>query len=217
MQRILVILILIGCMGCSSLKNSPKYEFSDRFYNFRQGSEAHQHIYVHVENDSLQLFTSDRLALPITPGKTASFSRGSFDLDAMTEAFKYRPSALGFPRQLNSSFNGNVYLGYRTDRFKLSYTKSPTGTQRNLKHLALTGGVFGGIGSEPINPWSTNYRTTDEYNGFVLSRGFAAMVGINSLTVGLGVGWDALTDRDKNIWIYQNKPWFGLTIGLNVN
>jgi hypothetical protein len=32
------------------------------------------------------------------------------------------------------------------------------------------------------------------------------MFGLNNLTVGAGVGWDSLTDRDKNIWIYQNKP-----------
>jgi hypothetical protein len=43
------------------------------------------------------------------------------------------------------------------------------------------------------------------------------MLGVNNLTVGLGVGWDALTDRDKDIWTYQNKPWFGLTVGLNLN
>lgn len=34
---------------------------------------------------------------------------------------------------------------------------------------------------------------------------------------GVGVGWDYLTDRDKGIWIYQNKPWYGLTVGLNLN
>jgi hypothetical protein len=57
----------------------------------------------------------------------------------------------------------------------------------------------------------------EEYNGMVLTRGLAFMVGINTLTVGLGVGWDYLTDRDKDIWIYQNKPWYGLTLGLNLN
>lgn len=43
------------------------------------------------------------------------------------------------------------------------------------------------------------------------------MIGVNNLTVGVGVGWDYLTDRDKAIWIYQNKPWIGVTIGLNIN
>jgi hypothetical protein len=59
--------------------------------------------------------------------------------------------------------------------------------------------------------------TTAEYSGFVLTRGLAAMVGVNDLTFGIGVGWDYLTDRDKDIWVYQNKPWYGLTVGLNLN
>lgn len=42
------------------------------------------------------------------------------------------------------------------------------------------------------------------------------MVGINNLTVGLGVGWDYVTDRDKDVWIYQNKAWYGLILGLNL-
>ena len=88
---------------------------------------------------------------------------------------------------------------------------------KELKHSAITVGGFGGLGSAFISPWTTNYRTTDEYDGLVLSRGLAFMVGINSLTVGLGVGWDYLTDRDKDIWIYQNKPWYGITLGLNIN
>jgi hypothetical protein len=60
-------------------------------------------------------------------------------------------------------------------------------------------GGFGGLGSASINPWTTNYQTTDEYDGFVLTRGLAIMGAVNSLTVGFGIGWDYLTDRDKRI------------------
>ena len=86
-----------------------------------------------------------------------------------------------------------------------------------MLHWGLSGGVFGGFGSTPITPWTTANRTMDEYNGFVLSRGVAVMGSINRLTVGLGVGTDYLTDRDKDIWIHQNKAWYGLTIGINLN
>ncbi|MFN3840039.1 MAG: hypothetical protein ACK4RF_04960 [Cyclobacteriaceae bacterium] len=68
-----------------------------------------------------------------------------------------------------------------------------------------------------ISPWTTNNQITDEYDGFILSRGLSAMAGINNLTVGVAIGWDYLTDRDKVVWIYQNKPWVGLMIGLNIN
>ena len=68
----------------------------------------------------------------------------------------------------------------------------------------------GDVQGEPV-------RHGDEYTGFVLSRGIAAMAGISNLTVGIGVGWDNLTDRDRTIWIYQHKAWYGVTIGLNLN
>jgi hypothetical protein len=68
-----------------------------------------------------------------------------------------------------------------------------------------------------MTPWTTNQGMTDEYNGFILSRGIALMIGVNNLTVGAGIGWDYLTDRDKDIWIYQNKAWYGLTFSLHLN
>jgi hypothetical protein len=86
-----------------------------------------------------------------------------------------------------------------------------------MLHRGVTVGAFGGIASTGVTPWTTNNLSSDEYNGLILSRGFALMIGLNTLTVGLGVGWDYLTDRDKRIWIYQNKPWYGLSVGLNLN
>lgn len=218
MRGLLIIFIVTACLAsCSSFKNGPKYEFSDRYYRLKQNGSVVQKVYVHEEDDSIKIYSTDKSSLSIAPGSTARFNRASFDLDAITEPFKYRPSASNFPRQLNSSFNGNVYAGYRMDYFSLRYLNLPEGTRRKLSHFAFTVGAFGGIGSEPVTPWTTNYQTTDEYSGVVLSRGLAGMIGVNNLTVGIGVGWDRLTDRDKNIWIYQNKPWYGLVIGLNVN
>lgn len=135
----------------------------------------------------------------------------------MTVGFKYRPTSLNLPRQLDTDFNGNVYLGCRFDRFKISFKQTPIGQKKKYSHRALTFGGFGGIGSTAMTPWTTNNVISEEYNGLVITRGLALMGGINTLTVGVGVGWDYLTDRDKNIWIYQNKPWYGLTIGLNLN
>jgi hypothetical protein len=88
---------------------------------------------------------------------------------------------------------------------------------KHTRHHALTAGFFGGIGAAPITPWTTNQRTADEYSGFIVSQGMSLMVGLNNLTFGIGVGWDRLTDRDKDIWIYQNKAWYGLTVSLNIN
>jgi len=145
------------------------------------------------------------------------FIKKAFDIDAVSIPFKFHPASVNLPRQMTTDFNGNVFVGLRLDRFRVTHKSTPIGMKHFHKHRGLSIGGFGGIGAAAITPWTTNYRMNDEYMGFVVSRGFAIMVGLDNLTVGAGIGWDHLTDRDKHIWIYQNKPWFGLTIGLNLN
>ncbi len=216
MHKFIGLAILIILAGCSGLKNLPKYQLSDDYYQFHQPGQPSAKVFVRIQEDSIVITKLDE-SIQVIGGQDEYFVKKSFDIDAMTVPFKYRPSSAGFPRQLNYAFNGNAYMGYRVDRFWLDYRNTPAGLLKEMKHRAISVGGFGGIGSAFISPWTTNYRITDEYDGMVLTRGVAVMVGINSLTVGLGVGWDYLTDRDKNIWIYQNKAWYGVTIGLNIN
>ncbi|HRG80534.1 MAG TPA: hypothetical protein PL167_13025 [Cyclobacteriaceae bacterium] len=213
MNKLLGLLALLSLAGCAGLS---KYQLKNDYYEFHQPGQPSTKVFVRVKEDSIEV-TKLNESTEVVRGQDEYFIKKSFDIDAMVVPFKYRPSSMGFPRQLNTSFNGNVYIGYRIDRFWLDYKNTPAGMVKELKHSAITVGGFGGLGTAFISPWSTNYQTTDEYDGVVLTRGLALMVGINSLTVGLGVGWDYLTDRDKDIWIYQNKAWYGLTLGLNIN
>jgi hypothetical protein len=207
---LIALITLAGCAGLS------KYQLKNDYYEFHQPGKPSTKVFVKVSEDTIEVTTLDK-SIEVVRGQDEYFIKKSFDIDAIIVPFKYRPSSMGFPRQLNTSFNGNIYVGYRIDRFWLDYKNTPAGMIKELKHSAISVGGFGGLGSAFISPWSTNYRTTDEYDGLVLTRGLAFMVGINSLTVGLGVGWDYLTDRDKDIWIYQNRPWYGITLGLNIN
>lgn len=209
--------LLLG--SCAGVQNAPKYELSDGYYDFREDGKVQKGVYVAVRNDTLQVFGNNMQgeALIAAPHKKQTFLKKSFDLDVMTIAFKYRPSLASLPRQLSTDFNGNVYLGYRFDRFKVRVTDTPAGLKKSYRHRGVTIGGFGGLGATAMTPWTTNNLMSDEYTGVVLTRGVAVMVAINNLTVGTGIGWDYLTDRDKHIWIYQNAPWYGLTVGLNIN
>jgi hypothetical protein len=179
--------------GCSATKDAPKYELSDGRYSYRQPGEKFQKIYAFVDGDSVSLFSDEKGTKPVVPQilRDEIFLKRSFDVDVVAVPFKFRPASVNLPRQLTTDFNG--------------------------KHRGLSIGAFGGLGTAAITPWTTNYMMNDEYTGFVLSRGIAAMAGISNLTVGIGVGWDNLTDRDRTIWIYQHKAWYGVTIGLNLN
>ncbi len=68
-----------------------------------------------------------------------------------------------------------------------------------------------------MNPYVTNNQVNSEYDGLVIPNGLAAIVGINNLSVGILLGTDYLLDRNKRFWIYQGKPWVGLSVGLNIN
>lgn len=209
---------LMFTSGCSNRSFLHKYEFQDGHYKFKQGHGHFEKVYVTIENDSLSIFR-DSTGWREFPkyGVDQVFMKYSFDFDVLTMPFKFRPTSQGFPRQLNANVNGNGFFGVRADRFKINFVKNPTGYSRFQTHRGVSVGAFAGLGSAAITPWTTNYQTMDEYEGLVLSRGFAALVGVNNLSFGLGIGWDYLTDRDKHIWIYQNRPWYGVTVGLNLN
>jgi len=214
---IIAFFALLLMSRCASVKS---YELGDGKYTFHQHDNPRVKVYIHMEDDSILIApidTADQRRLPITPQKDEMFTKKGVDIDALTSLFKYRPPVMGAPRRLTTSFNGGILLGYRIDRFKVRFNKTPFGMTKQFTHRGISLGGFGGVGSTPVGPWTTNYQTSDEYDGFVFTRGFALLGAVNSLTAGVSVGWDYLTDRDKNIWIYQNKPWFGMTLGLNIN
>ncbi|MGC3947747.1 MAG: hypothetical protein QM762_25125 [Chryseolinea sp.] len=205
-------------VGCSALRESPKYQLSDGNYLYKREGQKYEKVRVYVVDDSVGLRSAaSGNIIPIDDRQKQYFLMKSFDVDVTTTLFKYRPATENLPRQLNPEFNGNVFIGYRFDRFTIYHETTPFGSDRHHKHWALTGGVFGGFGSTQVTPWTTNYRTQDEYGAFILSRGVACLIGLKTITVGLAVGWDWISDRDQDIWIYQNKPWYGLTVGLNLN
>jgi len=220
MKYFSALVIVLALYGCSSFKNSnKKYELNDGRYAYRQPGEEFRKVWVYVQDDSVSLFADEKGTQPIVPQvlKDELFIKRSFDIDVIAIPFKVRPAAVNLPKQLTTDFNGNIFVGYRIDRFRLVHKDTPIGWKRFYKHRGIGIGAFGGLGTAAITPWTTNNLMSDEYTGFVLSRGAALIFGINNLTVGTAIGWDHLTDRDKHIWIYQNKPWFGLTIGLNLN
>ncbi len=217
------ILALSSLMSCAALKETARYEFIDDEYWYRQRPDKYQKVYVDadIENDRVDIYpVSPELKeeLPeIAEHVDQYFIMKDLHLNIVTIPFKLRPSVAGFPSQLNSNFNGEIFLGYRVDKFRRHFKNTPAGIKDEFLHWGVSGGIFGGIGSSVIAPWTTSYQTMDEYNGLVLTRGVGVIGSINRLNVGLAVGWDYLTDRDRSIWIHQNKIWYGLILGLNLN
>lgn len=227
-HHFLCFFVLVAWLSaCTLLKESPKYEFADGTYRVKVNKETKQTAYVRNLEDSIQInFTNSNqpvllLKIPKNTDEKPtemSFTITSFDIDALTSVFKFRPSAQGFPPQLNTDFNGSVYVGQRWDKYAIRYRKTELGSfKRDKNHLGYSLGGFFGIGATAVNPFVTNNAIMIDYDGLVLSKGVALIVGLNNLTLGLGIGIDGLLDANRQYWIYQNKPWVGLTLGLNIN
>ncbi len=225
MKFFVAILLGIGLTSCATVTKLPDSQLVSGYYDYKApGDESGKYakVYLEVLEDSTATIRvdsagqqSEKATQGFLPGQV--YRKPSFDLDVMVVLFKYRPGKTNLPSQLTTDFNGNMFFGYRIDRFRMDLSKTPLGGVRRVRHRALSLGGFVGLGTSFISPWTTNNQTTDEYNGFVVSHGLSALMGIGNLTVGLGVGWDNLLDRDKDIWIYQNTAWYGLTLSLNLN
>lgn len=218
--------------GCSAFQQAAKNDFTDGFYLHKSDSRD-----VFVRHDSGTTFVYDakkigkvktvdtlqaKLVLPdnvkANDARRFLFVKRSPDIDFLTIPFKFRGGRGDVPPQLNTNLNGAVYLGARTDRYSIFYRKDPLGiAQRQISHTGFSFGVFAGFGNTFMSPTNTQNVLQQEYDGVVLTKGLAAIVAVERLTVGLSLGYDHLLDRNHDIWIYQKKPWLGLALGLNLN
>lgn len=222
-------------MGCKSQKDSAKFNFADGIYHTKVKAEKQQ-VYVENTEDSISIYSLKKgwqhaplqpsmLAKQTFPQKASYENMGSskywqngFDVDILTIPIKFRPSASSFPKQFSNHLNGSVYLGYRTDVYRLSFEKDPIGRlHQKVKHYGISTGIITGFGVTPINPWVTNNGISIEYDGLAWSKGAALIMGVENFTFGLIAGIDHLLDGNRHLWIYQGKPYLGLAVGLNLN
>lgn len=141
--------------------------------------------------------------------RDAELLRSSFDSEVFWTIGKFRPAAENLPRQLNTELNGNLYAGWRWDRYK------------NIAHgkwmsQSISLGAFAGIGTTRISSSTTNHRTTAEYQAAAASYGLALLSGFSRFSYGLAIGTDHLWSDDRSIWIYHRKAWYGLTLGIKL-
>jgi len=234
-MRVLFLCIasLLALNSCSILKPSPKRTFVDGYY-LQTTENKKQKVYVDVEDEIVRIHqikiidnqkVIDKINSKNYPVKEkggfdeqTSFSNRSFDIDILTIPLKYRFPLYDVPSQLNANLNGAVYLGYRTDKYSISYLSSPKKeASRNITHYGFSMGLFTGLGNTAMNPTNTFNRINQEYEGIIWNKGMAGIFAINNFTAGFSLGLDNLLDYNRKVWIYEGKPWIGIAFGLNLN
>ena len=230
-----LIAFCLSLCSCRVSNESSKFGFTEGFYKSRLYHKKLKKIYIIPSDDSIRIFseksikkgfvdTTKKIKI-IFPQNTKPlqfedyyFKKNSFDLDILSVLFKYRPSVKNFPRQLNTTFNGAAYFGYRTDVYQLSYKQTPLKQfKRNITHFGYSVGVFTCLGSARIDQSVTLNAIDYEYDGVVYGNGIAVILGLNNFSFGLTGGIDFLLDKNKKFWVNQKKPSIGLSIGLNIN
>ena len=229
-----ILLAYLGISGCGLLQKSAKYAFKDGYYTYEiEGSKVRsKKQYVVVGADSIKVYDPENLkgakvdtvkavsiAFPSKKKplafKNYEFRKKSIDLDIISVILKYRPPGSGFPNQLSNTWNGAFYVGFRSDVYKLSYEKNPLKVdERTVSHFGYSLGFFTGMGTSRVDPSVTLKRLDYEYDGFIGLLGIGGFIGINRVNFGLAFGYDYLFDGNKNAWIYHEKPWLGLTVGI---
>ena len=146
-----------------------------------------------------------------------SYQLTTFDIDLFTIPFKYRFGTGGRPGELSTMPNLGAYFGLRYDRGRYRSVYLRRERRADIQSFSFGfGGIFS-LNPVSMNAFDTNGLVADEYEALGLNYGVATIVGYKALTVGLAVGFENLADRNNTNWIYRQKPWLGLTVGLNLN
>lgn len=141
----------------------------------------------------------------------------SFDVDLFTVPFKFRFPQDGRPGQLNTNPNVGIYVGLRYDRGGYRTLFFRRERRSEIRSLSFGLGGFASVGSALVSSFTTSGAVTDEYEALGLNYGLASIVGYKTFTAGLALGFENLISTDNQFWIYRNKPYLGVTIGLNLN
>lgn len=141
----------------------------------------------------------------------------ALDVDLFTLPFKYRFPIADQPGQLEDKLNVGVHIGVRYDlgRYRTIYFRRNQRAEISTFSVGLGGFVC--FAPATVTSFSTLGRVQDDYQALGLNYGVATTFSFTGFSAGLALGLETITDRNRNLWIYQNKPWLGITVGLNLN
>jgi len=216
--------------SCSTIEKASQHGFNSGYYKMDVG-EKPENVYVDVSEEKIDVYNIENntvenklyQSIPLiindsTQISPIKFSKQSPDLDITTIFFKYRPSVYNLPAQLTTDLNVALYAGWRYDNYYIRSKTDPLNRKvLKINNFGYDFGVFAGPGTTLICPFTTNNQTSNEYNGMIFQSGVAGFIESDIASFGVAIGFDYLLNNDRNIWIYNNKPWVGFIVGIAFN
>lgn len=225
------LLSILLLTSCSTLERAATHGLNDGFYQMKSDGMNAQEVYLEVTNEQINVHKSVNKQADLKVFQTISlqgidslnftsiiFKKSSLDIDISSILFKYRPSVYGLPAQLSTDLNMALYTGWRKDTYRIMAKKNPLGKLNyKLNSRGYDVGLFAGPGTTLLSPFTTQNKRSDEYNGMIIQVGMAGFLELSMASFGFAIGFDYLPGKDRNIWIYNNKPWLGFVVGIALN
>ena len=217
--------------SCNTLEKASMHGFNSGFYQLESKQKSDQNVYVEATDEKIDVYHQTKkqpdanafLTISLKPSDSIQispvvFKKESLDIDITAILLKYRPSVNGLPGQMTTDFNIGLYAGWRHDSYKIVSRMDPLGKNHHkIKNWGYDLGLFAGPGATVISPFTTQNEVIDEYSGMIIQTGIAGFIESNIASFGIAVGFDSLLNSDREVWIYDKKPWVGFIVGIALN
>ncbi len=142
-------------------------------------------------------------------------------LQGLTFPLKIRPKLTSpslldsFPQTVETAFSAALALGWKLSYNVFDSKENPWGQYTNS--YSFMPGIFLGVGAEDLEKTNTrNPVITFGTKAATISYGLFFVVGYNRINLGYGLGWDHAFGEGSSSWLYQNKLWHGITVGVDI-
>jgi hypothetical protein len=217
--------------SCNTLEKASMHGFNSGFYQLESKQKSDQNVYVETTDEKIDVYHQTKkqpdanafLTISQKPSDSIKispmvFKKESLDVDITAILLKYRPSVYGLSGQMTTDFNIGLYTGWRYDRYKIESRLDPLGNNyHKINNWGYDFGLFTGPGATIISPFTTQNKVIDEYSGMIIQTGIAGFIESNIASFGIAVGFDSLLNSDREVWIYNKKPWVGFIVGIALN
>jgi hypothetical protein len=229
-KYIILVSSIICLYSCSVIEKASRHGFESDYYSFKSNENEVEEVYADLGDDKIEVYQVTEnhpgnkiMTIPLITtdslfDHSVVFTEKSIDIDLTTILFKYRFAVSELPPQMNTEFNLALYAGWRHDNYHFKSKRDPLGKYHNeIINRGYDFGFFAGTGTTLISPFTTHNLYDNEYNGWILQFGLAGFLESGIASFGISTGFDYLLSPDRDIWIYNKKPWIGFIIGVALN
>lgn len=137
-------------------------------------------------------------------------------LQALAVPIKFRRAAENMKSQAETGPTFALAPGFKHSWSWYNGSKNALG--QTTTSVSISAGGLAGLGVVDVTDKTTNNRVAaaDASKNTIVPLGFHLMLGIAPINVGIAVGCDVITGRNKKEWIYRGERWTGIIVGLDL-